>query len=419
MRRTTPLTAAALLGLAMIAPTTSATAAGATCQGQAATIVGSGRSVTGTEGPDVVVTNGATSVRTLGGDDLVCISGARPYITVSTGDGDDSVDGTGARGEQVLADLGSGTDTFTGGGVDDRITLDYPDAAATGPDVVHGGGGSDALFLQTGPGAAVIDNATGRFTSAGELRTTWSGLEEFWLGPEPTARDLTVVGSDAAERVYDSTFDPTKVTVDLRGGDDGWFSGVAPAETSRLDGGTGRDQLYVASDTGALDLDLRDGLLTVGTTGAYEVAADDFEDADVFAEQVILAGTNGPNNLGLTACSGKVRGRAGDDRVERQYEGLFESFDADCGENLTINGGSGDDELSGSSGADKILGGKGRDRLVGMSGSDRLIGGRGHDHLNGKDQGDTLLGGRGNDFADGGKGSRDVCRAEHTRRCER
>ena len=114
-----------------------------------------------------------------------------------------------------------------------------------------------------------------------------------------------------------------------------------------------------------------------------------------------------------------MRGRAGDDRVKRQFEGIFESSTSTAVRTSRINGGSGDDELSGSGGADKILGGKGRDRLNGSGGSDRLVGGRGHDHLSGKDQGDTLLGGRGNDFADGGKGSRDVCRAERKRRCEK
>ncbi len=421
MRRTTPLTAAALLGLAaplLTIASTAADAAAPTCRGQAATIVGSGGSLIGTEGPDVVLTNGATAVSTLGGDDLVCVTGTvRVYVKILTGDGDDLVDGTTAPGEQVLVTLGSGTDTFFGSSDDDRVTLNYPDPGA-GPDVIQGGGGSDALYVRTGPGAAVLDNATGRFTSAGELRATWSGLEEFWLGAEPTARDLTVVGSDAAEQFYDSSAALSRVSVDLGGGDDTWAGRTAPANTSAVDGGAGRDLLYLASDLGELHLDLRDGLLTRGSASAYAVSADNFEDADLFARRVWLNGTDGPNDLGVTACSGTVRGRAGDDRIKRQFEGIFDTFDLECREHLMINGGAGDDHLSGSGGADKILGGTGRDRLNGRGGSDRLVGGRGHDRLNGKDDGDTLLGGRGNDFADGGTGRRDVCRAEHTRRCE-
>lgn len=421
MRPTTPLTAAALLGLAfpLLAITSpAADAAAPTCRGQSATIIGSGGSITGTEGPDVVVTNGASSVSTLGGNDLVCITGGvRNEVRILAGDGDDVVDGTFAPDQGVLVTLGSGTDAFYGGSDDDYVYLTYPDPG-TGPDGIQGGGGSDSLYVETGPGAAVLDNARGRLSSAGELRATWSGLEEFWLQPELTDRDLTVVGSDIDEQFFDESAGPTKVDVDLGGGDDTWASRQAPQDTSRLDGGAGRDLVYLASGLSDLDLDLRDGLLTVGTANAYEVAADNFEDADLFARRVRLNGTNGPNDLGFRACNGNVRGRSGDDRVKRQYEGIFDVFDTNCRERLTINGGSGDDKLSGTGGNDKILGGNGRDRLNGRRGSDRLIGGPGHDHLRGQNQGDTLLGGRGNDFADGGKGSRDVCRAEHERRCE-
>ncbi len=157
MRRTTPLTAAALLGLAapMLAITsTAAEAAAPTCRGQAATIVGSGGSLTGTEGPDVVVTNGASAVSTLGGNDLVCVTGTvRIGVRIVAGAGDDVVDGTTAPDQNVRVTLGPGTDTFYGGNDDDVVNLAYPDPG-TGPDVVQGGGGSDLLYVQTGPGAA-------------------------------------------------------------------------------------------------------------------------------------------------------------------------------------------------------------------------------------------------------------------------
>jgi hypothetical protein len=65
--RTISLTAVALLGAALLAPVGTATAAGETCQGQAATIVGTpGGQIVGTEGADVIVTNGATNVDALG-----------------------------------------------------------------------------------------------------------------------------------------------------------------------------------------------------------------------------------------------------------------------------------------------------------------------------------------------------------------
>ena len=61
MRRTTPptasLTTAGLLGLALLAPVawaSPAAAAAETCRGEVATIVGTGPTVTGTEGRDVI-----------------------------------------------------------------------------------------------------------------------------------------------------------------------------------------------------------------------------------------------------------------------------------------------------------------------------------------------------------------------------
>ena len=201
MRRTTPLTAAALLGLAaplLAITSTAADAAAPTCRGQAATIVGSGGSIDGHRG-----TGRRGDQRGLLGQHP---RRQRPRVRHGNHEGLHRRDDRrrrrrrrrhrGARRGRCMSPSDQAPTRSPAAASDDRVTLDYPDPGA-GPDVVHGGGGSDALYLQTGPGAAVLDNATGRFTSAGELRTTWSGLEKFWLWPEPAARDLTVVGSDA------------------------------------------------------------------------------------------------------------------------------------------------------------------------------------------------------------------------------
>ena len=72
MFRTTALTTGVLLGLTLLAPT-SAGAAGETCRGEAATLVGSPRTsdLRGTDGRDVIVTNGAGATHALGGNDLI------------------------------------------------------------------------------------------------------------------------------------------------------------------------------------------------------------------------------------------------------------------------------------------------------------------------------------------------------------
>jgi len=71
---------------------------------------------------------------------------------------------------------------------------------------------------------------------------------------------------------------------------------------------------------------------------------------------------------------------------------------------VTIRGGSGNDNLVGGSGADKLIGGDGNDRLVGRGGPDLLFGGVGNDELIGGPGRDVLRGGQGNDTLIGGPG---------------
>jgi len=70
-----------------------------------------------------------------------------------------------------------------------------------------------------------------------------------------------------------------------------------------------------------------------------------------------------------------------------------------------ITGGKGDDDLYGGTGNDKLYGQDGDDDLDGGAGNDLLDGGNGDDYLDGGDGDDTLLGGPGNDLLDGGNGN--------------
>jgi Ca2+-binding RTX toxin-like protein len=74
---------------------------------------------------------------------------------------------------------------------------------------------------------------------------------------------------------------------------------------------------------------------------------------------------------------------------------------------MTIDGGSGNDMLTGGGGRNVILGGLGNDILHGAAGDDILMGGSGNDDLFGGSGNDVLVGGDGNDILRGGTG-RDV-----------
>ena len=404
MRRTTTLTVAGLLGLALLAPTTSAGAAAApTCRGLSATIVGEpGSRVAGTEGADVIVTDGAISVEARGGDDVICVNGETGFpaatpVSVDAGAGNDAVDST-FSANAVFATLGTGADSFAGGVEDDRVSVTYPDPVSAGPDAFAGGDGSDGLFLLTGPGAAVIDNAAGRLTSDGLVRATWSGMEEFWVEYSREQRPLTFVGSDADELLVDRTDAPAPASIDLGRGDDAYRTGVAPVPGSRIDGGEGRDLLAVTAVGTEIQLDLKRRRMIVETTPFY-VWTPEFEDAELVARRLLLRGTERRDRLGFTACRAVVKGRGGPDTIRRTYDSVFEP-DLDCKESARIGAGPGRDVVTGTRGADIILGNDGNDTLRGANGADKIFGSRGRDK------------------ADGGQG-RDRCTAERERRCER
>jgi Ca2+-binding RTX toxin-like protein len=77
---------------------------------------------------------------------------------------------------------------------------------------------------------------------------------------------------------------------------------------------------------------------------------------------------------------------------------------------LSVDGGAGDDTITGSDGPDLILGGEGNDALNGGAGDDRIVGDRGTDTMNGGAGDDTLVwnNGDGTDVINGDDGRDDV-----------
>lgn len=458
MRRTTPLTAAALLGLALLAPTTSATAAAETCRGEAATIVGTTPTLTGTEGRDVIVTGPAGQVDALGGDDLICITGGgRSDLTVDAGAGTDTVDSSAAPGHLSLStDLGPGADTYTGGPADDNVTTgprtsdgvdDDRDVVRTGggddrvttgasyyetnSDVVDTGAGDDRVDLftwQTAPdglvtggdgtdtlettssiaygemsvdmSAGVIDGASPK-EFGGSLKARFSSFEVLELGTYAWVWYTGTAGADVLdiEVLRGPCCSVTRLQAETFGGDDqvrvrGQFD-----SRSSIDLGAGHDELVAASDAGVLGLDLERERLWSGTGGRS--LATGIDDAFLMAPRVIMVGDRRDNHLAANACTASLRGGAGDDElINVSSDPWWEEHDVDCPGRVVARGGPGQDE---------IRGGQGKDTLRGDGG---------HDRLDGRGGNDVLLGGTGRDTADGGRG-RDRCGAEREQRCER
>ena len=294
MRRTTTITAAGLLGLALLTPFTSASAAGETCRGEAATIVGSqDAALKGTEGRDVIVTAGAHSVNALGGDDLLCVTGGTE--TYLTGDaGNDVVDATQPGPAKLVASLGDGDDVFVGAaptlevwgssffyadaGVDDVHVTALPGAVVrvesgaptqansdrvrvdgagnvrwqglpTSTSVLAGGGRDNRLDADLPDGALTVDLRKGRAVAADpgpNSALRWSGFDSFRFraghyGRTVSSLDLTGTAGD--DRVdLDLRDDGIRVRARMGRGDDTLQSGSVGGPGSSYAGGGGRDR---------------------------------------------------------------------------------------------------------------------------------------------------------------------------------
>lgn len=433
-RSTTALLASALLGATLL-PATSATAAPSTCQGQAVTLSGPGDAsgtLTGTEGRDVIATEGATRVLALGGDDLVCVTGgARPVVEAGTGN--DSVDAsTAVAGSESV--LGEGDDRYVGSAAWDVVhagTVQAGTSLDTGRDVIDTGwrglredvvvsgqaqqanadevraGWVDLSWYGVATGAGALDGgddsmlrldpveAWGVSINAdlGTLAMTRAplqpiaGFSRFAVTSHPGLTRFSFGGSGRHDSLFfDGLRSSTLFQASFRSGDDE-LRVVALEKTkdnASFSGGRGTDRLDLGmAAVSDVDLDLRKGRLSTGRgKGEVTIAARGFEDATVVAPDVELLGTPGANDLSVLACRATAHGLGGKDMITA-LDATADLGRADCARKPRVS----------------FLGGPGKDTLTGSNGPDRLIGGPGRD------------------FVDGRSG-RDTCQGETVRRCE-
>ena len=420
MRPLSPLLTTAALVAATIATVPAAGAAGETCQGVPATIVGSGaqRDLRGTEGPDVIVTHDSTFVHALGGDDLVCVTGSNWASQVDAGDGHDTVDATGA-GSGSTTVLGTGADRFTGSRFGESVTAgtdtapsldtetdvidtrgDYDDVVVSGQDgianpdsITLGRGGTlewrgiptptslldggrySRLSLELdAPGRAVLDNRAGTLTREGAPTLAFTGFTQFAVATADGSGPFQFIGSDLTEGLDLAAWRFLDQRIHMNGGSDRLRVSSDHELQSRTayDGGAGaRDQLTLTMPRQEdVDLDLRRGRLSTGS-GERErtTSARGFENANVMAQRVDLVGTDRINSLIVDACRARVEGLGGADGIVADRQDTDEELPC-TGRRATFLGGSGRDWLRGTSGRDRLLGGPGRDEAQGRQGRD-------------------------------------------------
>jgi Ca2+-binding RTX toxin-like protein len=314
MLRTTTVTAAISLGVALLAPTTAASATSETCDGRPATIVGSAdATVRGTANDDVVVTNGASFVDTGDGDDVVCLTVPtdHPYATsaaITAGAGDDVVLIEG-EGTSSTTDLGPGRDLFHGGDGDDSVRAGLDDTV-------------------------VADRG-------GDLVTYTLAREE--LLPD-------VVGTLTARRT------------------DGWIKVVAPGRRLVMDGRKGVVRLDGRVVTTfrvppRMLFGVAQRVTLLGTPGVDRLAG-------AACGKSVLRGRGGDDEL-VTYLDRETPREECPRRTVSAFGGTGDDDLLGTAYDDVLRGGPGRDDIRGQGGADVLLGGPGRDRADGGKGRDR------------------------------------------------
>jgi Ca2+-binding RTX toxin-like protein len=383
------LTAAALMGAALLVPMGTASATAETCQGQPATIVGTpGGQVTGTEGADVIVTNGATRVDALGGDDRVCATGGGGVVAVLGAGADTFTDENGGS-HQVVAGTLDGTDIEADviglskfgrvtSGMAGQPNADIIDLALTGHLNWNG--------IQTAPGAVTVGKGGGLFLrSAYNMRVeasgsvtgadtslTWTGhFDEFSFATEAALGLFEFRGTDAVEHLTVDAPATFNRNVQLGGGDDIYRTNGLGGRFSKVKGNKGEDRLMLDVPTLRLKADLDRRVDDKNSGAATRIR--NFEDYVVSAKTARIRGTNRGERITVVTCKAWVNAGPGKDLIiaNAEYGDGDELGTPKCGKyRAVVNGGRGHDTIKGSPGNDRLLGNRGRDATDGRAGRD-------------------------------------------------
>ena len=247
-------------------------------------------------------------------------------VSVTGGDGDDTILGTADLGDTILA--GDGNDTVTvgsggtsvdGGDGNDSIT------AGDGDDTIEGGDGHDLIMAGGGNDSV----------RAGDGHDTVSGEDG----------DDTINAGDGNDLINGN------------------------AGMDLIDGGFGDDMLMGDTDDDTI----------FGGAGRDTIGGGDGDDSLVGNSQNdVINGEAGNDSINAGAGDDSVTGGDGDDFINGQ--GGADTLSGDDGNDYALGGGD-DDEIAGGEGDDTLVGNGGADTLMGENGADSLIGGAGSDRL--------------------------------------
>jgi ELWxxDGT repeat protein len=279
-------------------------------------------------------------------------------------------DGTGS-GTQLLVDLHPGEDKY--GNKYGSYPSNIVEANGKLYFTANDGKNGNELFVSDGTAEGtqlLVDLRPGEDNYGNKYGSYPSSLVEFQDKLYFTAND----GKNGGELyVSDGTVEGTQLVADIYPGTNNYGSPAGSYPSSLTVVG---DELFFAANNGETGTEL------------FKLTFDDSDES-----QLIITGTDNPDNLSGADGSEEIQALGGQDTVNGGIG------------NDTIDGGEGDDNLAGNGGNDSLIGASGNDILNGGNGNDTLLGSDGSDVLDGKDGNDSLSGGEDNDVFMGGKGA--------------
>jgi Ca2+-binding RTX toxin-like protein len=310
-------------------------------------------------------------------------------FSLSGGAGNDSLIGNGGA-DTVIG--GTGNDSLVGGAGNDRLQDD------AGNDTVDGGAGTDTLvYIGTAGATTNLSLSTAQVTGYGTDLIV--GVENLTGGS----------GNDSLTGNTLSNVLVGGVGNDTLSGGDGTDSLQGDAGNDRLDGGVGSDTAIYTGSTGAT---VNLGLTTAQVTGYGTDTLLNIENVFGTVGNDSLTGNSGGNLLSGGLGNDTLDGAGGADyaifagtTAATVNLGLTTAQATGYGTDTLLNienlsTGSGNDNLTGNSGANTLLSGAGNDILRGLAGNDALYGGAGADRLTGASGRDLLYGGAADGVAD-------------------
>ena len=298
-------------------------------------------------------------------------------------DAANDIDASGFAGPTTILG-GNGNDDLTGGSSADRLDGGNGDdelSGNAGNDVLIGGLGTDTL--DGGLGNDSIDGGTlgnDQFRADVAANGTLTPTSFNGEGTDTLVGiDRALLIGSAGNNVISAAGFNNPVTIEGRGGND-VIAGSSKNDVlkgeggdDRIDGNDGDDAIDGGAGTDTVDDERNADFVLTDTTLSIGLLEDD---SLVGIEQADLAGGDGNNDIDALAFTGPT----------------------------TLDGGAGNDEITGTNNADSILGGPGTDTVFGRGGNDVINTGTGNDNIDAGSGDDTITGSFGNDTIDGSTG---------------